>query len=325
MDNLIERYIYDVTRRLEESKRSDIENELRSNIYDMLSESPTEDEIINVLKKLGKPSELSLEYKDKKRYLISPRYFDDYIKVLKIVLIIFIGINVFGAVIQAVFNATDFDIIPLFFSHLFEGLMSSMFFGFSVVTLVFYILDQNTDKIKFDPKILPKVPQNKGEKSRRYEGIFELIMIVTFGTLFISFLVINYLNIDINVSGQIYIYTGHLLDNNFVMLFLPLISISFLIALGHAIYKIVKTRTTLKVFMVYSILDFITLFLMTVLVFNQAIFRTEFIDTISNLTDQTTDQITFYIHSFVRGFFVFAWIMFIIEQVTEYLRFKKKA
>lgn len=39
MNNLIERYVYDVTRRLPEKDRDEVSSELKSNIYDMLPEN----------------------------------------------------------------------------------------------------------------------------------------------------------------------------------------------------------------------------------------------------------------------------------------------
>ena len=72
MNDLIERYVYSVTKRLDDKKKKDIENELKANIYDMLGDDLSEENTIKVLKQLGKPSVLALEFKDKKAYVISP-------------------------------------------------------------------------------------------------------------------------------------------------------------------------------------------------------------------------------------------------------------
>jgi predicted transcriptional regulator len=55
MDNLIERYVYDVTRRLPEQERGEVGKELKSNIYDMLSDDADEAEIRTVLYELARP------------------------------------------------------------------------------------------------------------------------------------------------------------------------------------------------------------------------------------------------------------------------------
>ena len=84
--NLIERYVHDVARRLPEKEREDVKDELRANIYDMLPEGASEEQIRNVLYELGSPASLAGKYRQNPRYLISPAYYDEYVNVLKWVL-----------------------------------------------------------------------------------------------------------------------------------------------------------------------------------------------------------------------------------------------
>ncbi|NLI55281.1 MAG: hypothetical protein GX417_13360 [Clostridiales bacterium] len=86
MNDLIERYVCDVARRLPEKDREDVKKELRSNICDMLPEGAGDEEVKRVLYGLGSPASLAEQYRSKPRYLISPAYFDEYIRVLKWVL-----------------------------------------------------------------------------------------------------------------------------------------------------------------------------------------------------------------------------------------------
>ena len=83
MDNLIERYVQEVTRRLPEKERAEVSRELKSNIYDMLPEHPDEEAIKKVLNSLGSPAALAEKYRQNPRYLISPAYFDEYTRALK--------------------------------------------------------------------------------------------------------------------------------------------------------------------------------------------------------------------------------------------------
>jgi len=87
---ITDRYIYAVTKRLQPSQREDIEKELRGLIEDMLaqrSETPVRGDIDAVLTELGRPSALADRYRDAKKHLIGPVYFDTYMLVIKIVLI----------------------------------------------------------------------------------------------------------------------------------------------------------------------------------------------------------------------------------------------
>lgn len=88
MHQLIERYIYDVTRRLPEGERDEVSRELEANIADMLPENPGEQDIANVLTQLGAPAMLSEQYRQKPRCLISPALYDTYTAVMKTVLLI---------------------------------------------------------------------------------------------------------------------------------------------------------------------------------------------------------------------------------------------
>lgn len=86
---ITDRYVYAVTKRLHPSQREDIEKELRSLIEDMLAqrtESPGRKDVDAVLTELGRPSALADKYRDAKKHLIGPAYFDTYLLVLKIVL-----------------------------------------------------------------------------------------------------------------------------------------------------------------------------------------------------------------------------------------------
>ena len=48
-NNLIERYVHDVARRMPDKEREDVKQELRANIYDMLPEGASEDAVKKVL------------------------------------------------------------------------------------------------------------------------------------------------------------------------------------------------------------------------------------------------------------------------------------
>lgn len=86
MDNIIERYVYAVTRRLPEKEREEVRRELTANICDMLPDDPGNEEISAVLYELGEPAKLAEKYRQNPRYLISPALYDYYIRAIKLVL-----------------------------------------------------------------------------------------------------------------------------------------------------------------------------------------------------------------------------------------------
>ena len=81
--DLIERYIYSVSRHMPGKNRRDIENELRSLIMDALDErtqgnTPTETDIVEVLKELGEPSRIARNYIQEGSYIIGPKFYNLY-------------------------------------------------------------------------------------------------------------------------------------------------------------------------------------------------------------------------------------------------------
>ena len=80
----MERYIYQVVRRLPKAQRGEVEMELRELISDMFEEKGSMED---VLAALGNPAVFAGQYRDGSRCLIGPEYYDRYVWLLKIVLI----------------------------------------------------------------------------------------------------------------------------------------------------------------------------------------------------------------------------------------------
>jgi hypothetical protein len=104
MNQLIERYIHDVTRRLPERERDEVRRELEANIADMLPDNPGEQDIVNVLNGLGAPGKMAEQYRQTPRYLISPALYDTYISVLKTVVPIVAAVLAGAGLITAVLS-----------------------------------------------------------------------------------------------------------------------------------------------------------------------------------------------------------------------------
>ncbi|WP_052158875.1 hypothetical protein [Halobacillus sp. BBL2006] len=92
--DLINLYVYEVTRRLPERIQDDVALELRSTIEDMLQEEGyTEKDVKDVLQNLGNPATLASRYKDSPSHLIGPPFYESYLSVLKISLPIALTIS----------------------------------------------------------------------------------------------------------------------------------------------------------------------------------------------------------------------------------------
>lgn len=183
---LIERYIYAVTKRLPESQRADVARELRGNIEDMLSDQPTTKEIEDVLLELGEPSKLSSEFRGKKRYLIGPEYFDQYVHVLKLACVILAAIGIFGTFIESYVTHVQENSIG-YILEVFGKIIGAGFNGalhaFVWVTGIFFVFEKfdlgydgkKYKKSEWSPLDLPEIPKVVSKRIRRSEIISELI------------------------------------------------------------------------------------------------------------------------------------------------------
>ena len=118
-NDLIERYIYAVTKHMKADLKKDVSAELETIIQDMLEERcgdvmPTEHDIRVVLTELGTPAELALKYKSETQdCLIGQPYYNLYVYVLKLYLF---GLEFLPAVsVSLVFFFFFFSAATIFF------------------------------------------------------------------------------------------------------------------------------------------------------------------------------------------------------------------
>lgn len=189
---MIESYIYEVTRRVPQEAREEIRMELGGLIEDMRNgEGLSASE---VLEKLGDPAVFAGRYGERNNYLIGPQYYDDYVWVLKIVLI---GIGI-SAVVSALVNGILGMEGPQvsqwvnLFIHFFEELLGSAISGalgaVGVVTAVFALLEWRKVRVKVKPEkdwtpfLLPSVPDKRAVINRG-DSVVSIIFASIFAAL----------------------------------------------------------------------------------------------------------------------------------------------
>lgn len=195
MSQLIDRYVYDVTRRLPEQDRDEVEKELKSHIYDMLPDDADEHDIEEVLYKLGSPASLAEKYRKKTRYLISPAKFDEYVRILKWVLplagIIALAVGTaLGAV--DVIKSGSIDFVYFMSSILSKGIsvgISAVFHALVWTTIGFAIaehIDIKTEERreqKWSIGELPHALPNDKNGIPLSDSIVELVVTILFSVL----------------------------------------------------------------------------------------------------------------------------------------------
>ena len=284
-DELIDRYIYDVVRRLDKNQRDDIEKELRSLVDDMLKErsnNPDGNDIKEVLTSLGKPSVLADSYRDKKKYLIGPEYYDKFIMISKIVASAVLFATVLAYVIDFIVHPSgDFtDVFSTFIGSIITAVLQSV--GF--VALIFIIIERKGKDIKFEQQKwsvedLPQIPKDS-IKIKRADPIVGIIFSMVF-------LVI--INTSISFFS-IYITTDHLnvipiFNESVFKSYLLLFNIMIVLGIIKDISKFLAGKYTMMISLMILIIDIITMIIIISVFANSNIWNASFIDSLRGLNE----------------------------------------
>lgn len=171
-----ERYIYEVIRRLPKRQREEIKMELNELIEDMCEH----DTIEHVLEKLGAPEEFAKKYRDENSYVIGPKYYDNYIGVLKIVLICVAISAVCSAMVNGMIDRewtkagidTVVDMIAEVIADTIANGIISVCASIGGVTLIFALMERRNVKMSekqpknWKPEQLAPIPDKRGVISR---------------------------------------------------------------------------------------------------------------------------------------------------------------
>ena len=209
----IERYIYQVIRRLPKAQRNEVRMELEELISDMYADKGSMEE---VLTQLGNPAEFAKQYQNEQQYLIGPEYYETYLWFVKVVLICAAVPILVISLINAIGEMpviTSQNAVPSLIRTIVEGLATgitnallSCMSAFGAVTLTFAIMERKkiqfeikktekwsveklvdtkkTTESRWTPKFLEPVPSKKALISRG-DSIVGIVFIVIFTVLLI--------------------------------------------------------------------------------------------------------------------------------------------
>jgi hypothetical protein len=181
---LTDRYVWAVLRSLPEAQRADIEKELRASIADAIDarvengESDADAERA-VLLELGEPARLAAGYAGRPLALIGPALYVDYVRLLKLLLVIVLPSAALGLGVANALGGADIgEIIGSTVVTLISVGVHLAFW----VTLVFVILERTgarTPLTPFDLSMLPVLPTKDTPKLSELVGtvIFTLFTV----------------------------------------------------------------------------------------------------------------------------------------------------
>lgn len=301
MSNMIERYLYDVAKRLPEDIREDVKNELRSNIEDMLSDDPGEEEIEKVLLEMGSPAKLAVKYQPNPRYLISPELFDDYFTGLKIVAVTLAVLLAGFAIFKIIFGETGelsvVQTVATIVTSFLTGAISGIVYAFFFVTIVFSAIEFISRKkglATWSPKNLPEIPVNTKIVIKRGDTIAEAVFSIIFTTLFLAGTLRNPPFIAWYTAGQ---PSAPLFDQGIVQQFLPLYLILIALTLFLMLFKLVKGRWSVGIAIAQSVYRLFNTVIGIAFITRPDVFTPEFIARFADKVNVSTETMTGYFHT----------------------------
>ena len=332
-NDLIERYIYAVTKRLPQKVRKDISNELRTLIDDMLAERcgelvPEEKDIRVVLTELGTPEELYEKYNpDNKKCLIGSPYYSTYKYVLKIVMICTIFGVILANIISGILDFSKSNSIENvvsssanFIASLITNLIISVGAAFGFVTALFAFFYHKDIKIDTTSNLdsLPSVPE-KNEKISKVDSIISIGLSVIFLIVFLT-------------APQIFCVVMY---NEFIPIFnfetirqtWYIIVMFSVVGIIRDVVRLIEGRYSKKIMITTVAANIISGFLSVWWLMNDRIMNPKFADNISKIfNNESTFMINIFsnFQYFFLGLIIFALLLDILVTVFKYLKNKEK-
>ena len=300
MSKLIEKYIYDVTRRLKEEEREDVGNELRANILEMVEDESNEEEVKRALYSLGSPRQIANSYRNYKG-LISPIWMGDYLYTLKIVLIILGSIGLVFGLIESLQSIESNMVFGTIFEVFFETIgnaFSSLLSGFAIVTLIFIAIDRYGEK-KDDWKVedLPEVPKKTDLSISRSGSIAGLIVTIIFGSIWLYILYYSNLYLGWFEVGGEWVVEESIFNLEYTRLFVLIFGVSLLVEAIVYAFKIKYAQWNYNLLIMYVISKVFSVVVAVVFLTGDLI-SVDFITRISTELSFTYDQVDNFINIF---------------------------
>lgn len=261
MENLVERYISAVVQQLPEKERAEVARELRSNIYDMLSEQPSDAEIKKVLESMGSPAKLAEQYRQNPRYLISPQVYDEYIRLLKLLVPIVGIITLIVGAVSGVFETLQesgpqvSQVLQVMFQSGIQSGVSGVLQTL-VWTTIGFVIAERTGVLKSKKPDDWKVSDLPAVNTEKLIPVSDPVAEIIAALVFSVFLTFGALN----MIPQVFSTTGHtivnvpLFSNSFTTFLIPVLIIGTLLTVIVGALKLADRRWTNRVCL-WSIID----------------------------------------------------------------------
>lgn len=191
--DLIDRYVHEVGQHLPARMREDVQAELRSLLTESLEEqartagrAPDASLAADVLRTFGAPREVAARYAPEPQYLIGPRLFPVYVKAVKILVGVLVGVFLVLIAVGLFTRQGDLPVASTFV-RVGGGFLPSLLFNLGLLTLIFAVVERVQHQREavtqaFDPAKLP--PLDDPDRISYFGRVFFLWMTAAVAVLF---------------------------------------------------------------------------------------------------------------------------------------------
>ncbi|MEI0581088.1 hypothetical protein [Brachyspira pilosicoli] len=309
VNDLIERYIYAVTKKMSLKIRNDVADELKTLIYDTIDERYNDKEITLtdakiVLMELGSPNQLYEKYDNSSdKCLIGQPYYNYYKDILKIVLIC----TIFGIVLSYIINIENQTVSKFISDIIFASILS-----FSFVTLIFIFMYKfNINFFDDDIDKLPKVPNNN-IKTNKYFSLLSILFAVIFLILFILSPSIFSFNIDgkfVNLFNTDIVKSSYLFAVFFIVLLI-----------FREIIKIVDNSYNIRNTILFIAINIFSAVISSIWFFNYNLINEVFINSL--IKNVSNNLILSIFSNFQMFCFFMILLALVLDSIDKILKFK---
>ncbi len=256
---LVEKYLYAIGRQLPNRGKEEIITELRSTLLDTIEGSygseATEDEISQVLKSFGSPSEVAKEY-GKSRFVIHPAVTDLYWLIVKIVFFAMLGAFAIIFVVGLFSGVQEMGSIPFGLLSILTNGVNASLTSMGMITLIFAFISkymqEKTLTDEWDPKQLDELPSDKEAVSAVGTAggiVFALIFMILFN------LYPDIMNIPTQILRDNGLSLVHTIDMVVFRTYLPVLNTIWVFTIFVDIYTLIRMAKTKSVRVMHIILS----------------------------------------------------------------------
>ncbi|KON88059.1 membrane protein [Sporosarcina globispora] len=293
--NLIEIYIQEVTRRLPEKSRTDIALELQSTIEDMLPDDYNEEDIKDVLGKLGNPAALAAGYRDQPMHLIGPRYFDVYVSLLKMILPIAAAISLISIAAEFFLDFNhDETLLNAMLDFIGYGIWKlievsvQVFFWLTVVFAVIERVDKDKEQHPLSPSLKPWTPDDlksityipKKKAISKCEIFGSLMWTAIWATLY--FYADQLMGIY-RGGGEGLEFKIPAVNQDILLGYWPVVVVIIALEVGLALYKLIIGQWTKRMAIFNTVLELFATIVFIFILMNPNLLQQEFIAYMTDL------------------------------------------